>query len=84
MVGFEALPIVPKRRIEAPAAGDWLDTGADRIAIGKSGAGRAQLRRVIGHALFEAGHRALHARTTALVRRLRGRAPRGPLTPRPP
>jgi DNA replication protein DnaC len=35
-----ALPGVPRRRIEALAAGDWLETGANLIAIGNSGAGK--------------------------------------------
>lgn len=37
---FKALPSVPKARIEALAAGDWVETGANLIAIGNSGAGK--------------------------------------------
>jgi hypothetical protein len=37
---FKALPSVPRARIEALAAGDWLETGANLIAIGNSGAGK--------------------------------------------
>ena len=37
---FKALPSVPRARIEALAAGDWIETGANLIAIGNSGAGR--------------------------------------------
>ena len=36
---FKALPTVPRGRIEALAAGDWIDSGANLIAIGNSGAG---------------------------------------------
>ena len=67
---FKALPRVPRRRIEALAAGDWLETGANLIAIGNSGAGKTHLLCAIGHALIEAGHRVLYTRTTDLVQRL--------------
>ena len=40
---FKALPNVPKKRIEALAAADWLETGANLIAIGNSGAGKTQV-----------------------------------------
>ena len=52
---FKALPSVPRARIEALAAGDWLETGANLIAIGNSGAGKTHLLCAIGHALVEAG-----------------------------
>ena len=43
---FKALPNVPKKRVEALAAGDWLEAGANLIAIGNSGsATRAPARR---------------------------------------
>ena len=32
---FKALPKVPRKRIEALAAGDWLETGANLIASGQ-------------------------------------------------
>jgi len=67
---FAALPHVPRRRIEALAAGDWLETGTNLIAIGNSGAGKTHLICAIGHALVEAGHRVLYTRTTDLVQRL--------------
>ena len=67
---FKALPKVPRKRIEALAAGDWLETGANLIAIGNSGAGKTHLLCAIGHALIEAGHRVLYTRTTDLVQRL--------------
>jgi DNA replication protein DnaC len=67
---FAALPSVPRRRIEALAAGDWLETGANLIAIGNSGAGKTHLVCAIGHALIEAGRRVLYTRTTDLVQRL--------------
>ena len=50
---FKALPSVPRRRIEALAAGDWLETGANLIAIGNSGAGKTHLLCAIGHALID-------------------------------
>jgi DNA replication protein DnaC len=65
-----ALPGVPRRRIEALAAGDWLETGANLIAIGNSGAGKTHLLCAIGHALVEAGYRVLYTRTTDLVQGL--------------
>lgn len=67
---FKALPSVPRKRIEALAAGDWLDSGANLIAIGNSGAGKTHLLCAIGHALIEVGHRVLYTRTTDLVQRL--------------
>jgi DNA replication protein DnaC len=57
---FAALPSVPRRRIEALAAGDWLETGANLIAIGNSGAGkmdRCQSCRHRGAVLIVAGDR---------------------------
>jgi DNA replication protein DnaC len=67
---FAALPSVPRRRIEALAAGDWLETGANVIAIGNSGAGKTHLLCSVGHALIEAGYRVLYTRTTDLVQKL--------------
>ena len=54
---FKALPAVPRARIEALAAGDWIETGANLIAIGNSGAGKTHLLCAIGHALVETGRR---------------------------
>lgn len=67
---FKALPSVPRARIEALAAGDWIETGANVIAIGNSGAGKTHLLCAIGHALVEAGRRVLYTRTTDLVQKL--------------
>jgi DNA replication protein DnaC len=67
---FKSLPSVPRKRIEALAAGDWVETGGNLIAIGNSGAGKTHLLCAIGHALIEAGHRVLYTRTTDLVQRL--------------
>lgn len=67
---FAALPSVPRRRIEALAAGDWLDGGANLIAIGNSGAGKTHLLCAVGHALIETGRRVLYTRTTDLVQKL--------------
>ena len=67
---FKALPSVPRRRIEALAAGDWLETGANLIAIGNSGAGKTHVLCAIGHALIETGWRVLYTRTTDLVQKL--------------
>jgi DNA replication protein DnaC len=67
---FTALPSVPRRRIEALAAGDWLETSANLLAIGNSGAGKTHLLCAIGHALVEAGYRVLYTRTTELVQKL--------------
>ena len=67
---FKALPSVPRARVEALAAGDWLETGANLIAIGNSGAGKTHVLCAIGHALVEAGKRVLYTRTTDLVQKL--------------
>lgn len=67
---FKAVPNLPRARIEALAAGDWLETGANLIAIGNSGAGKTHLLCAIAHALVEAGRRVLYTRTTELVQRL--------------
>lgn len=67
---FKALPGVPRARIAALAAGDWLETGANLIAIGNSGAGKTHLLCAVGHALVEAGRRVLYTRTTDLVQKL--------------
>ena len=67
---FDALTTVPRRRIEALAAGDWIDAGHNLVAIGNSGAGKTHILAAVGHALIEAGYRVLYARTTELVQRL--------------
>ena len=54
---FKALPIPPRARVAALAAGDWLEGGGNLIAIGNSGTGKTQILCAIGHALVEAGHR---------------------------
>ena len=76
---FKALPGIPRARIEALAAGDWLETGANLIAIGNSGAGKTHLLCAIAHALVEAGRRVLYTRTTDLAPEAPGR----PARPRP-
>jgi len=67
---FKALPGVPRARVEALAAGDWIETGANLIAIGNSGAGKTHLLCAVGHALVEGGRRVLYTRTTDLVQKL--------------
>ena len=67
---FKALTSVPRARIEALAAGDWVETGANLIAIGNSGAGKTHVLCAVGHALVEAGKRVLYTRTTDLVQKL--------------
>lgn len=67
---FKALPSVPRARVEALAAGDWIETGANLIAIGNSGADKTHLLCAVGHALVEAGRRVLYTRTTDLVQKL--------------
>jgi len=59
-----------RRRIEALAAGDWIDSGTNLIAIGNSGAGKTHVLCAIGHTLIEAGFRVLYTRTTDLVQKL--------------
>jgi len=60
---FKALPGVTRPRIEALAAGDWVETGANLIAIGNSGTGKSHVLCAIGHALVEAGNRVLYTST---------------------
>ena len=67
---FKAIPSLPRARIQALAAGDWIETGANLIAIGNSGAGKTHLLCAVGHALVEAGKRVLYTRTTDLVQKL--------------
>ena len=67
---FKALPGVSKARIEALAAGDWIETGANLIAIGNSGAGKTHVLCAIGHALVETGRRVLYTSTTEMVQKL--------------
>jgi DNA replication protein DnaC len=66
----KVIPSIPRARIEALAAGDWLETGANLIAIGNSGAGKTHLLCAVAHALVEAGRRVLYTRTTDLVQKL--------------
>ena len=67
---FKAIPTLSEPHIKALAAGDWLETGANLIAIGNSGAGKTHLICAIGHALIETGYRVLYTRSTDLVQRL--------------
>ncbi|MDT8857747.1 IS21-like element helper ATPase IstB [Paracoccaceae bacterium Fryx2] len=67
---FKALPTLPRARIEALAAGDWLEGGGNLIAIGNSGTGKTHILCAIGHALIERGHRVFYTRTSDLVQRL--------------
>ena len=67
---FKALPTLPRARVEALAAGDWLEGGGNLIAIGNSGTGKTHILCAIGHAMVEAGHRVFYTRTSDLVQRL--------------
>jgi DNA replication protein DnaC len=67
---FKAIPGIPRARVEALAAGDWIETGANLIVIGNSGAGKTHVLCAIGHALIEGGRRVLYTRTTDLVQKL--------------
>ena len=67
---FEAMPSLPKAHIQALAAGDWIDRGANLIAIGNSGTGKSHILCAIGHALIETGYRVLYTRTGDLVQNL--------------
>ncbi|MEO1455933.1 MAG: IS21 family transposase, partial [Pseudomonadota bacterium] len=69
-IDFKALSGVPRARVEALAAGDWIDTGANLVAIGNSGAGKTHVLCACGHALVEAGRRVFYTRTTDLVQKL--------------
>jgi DNA replication protein DnaC len=40
---FKALPSLPRARVKALAAGDWLDGGGNLIAIGNSGTGKTHV-----------------------------------------
>jgi DNA replication protein DnaC len=74
---------LPRPRVEALTAGDWLESGGNLIAIGNSGTGKTQVSmagRVRCHGevivescladVIEAGHRVLYTRTSDLVQRL--------------
>jgi hypothetical protein len=52
-----------RARIKALTAGDWVETGANLIAIGNSGTGKSHVLCAIGHALVEAGNRVLYTST---------------------
>lgn len=67
---FKTLPGVTRARIEALAAGDWVETGANLIAIGNSGTGKTHVLSAVGYALVEAGKRVLYTSTTDIVQRL--------------
>ena len=64
-----------RARVEALAAGDWVETGANLIAIGNSGTGKSHVLCAIGHALLEAGKRVLYTSTTDMVSDAPGRPP---------
>ena len=74
---FKAIPSMPRARIEALAAGDWIETGTNLIAIGNSGAGKTHLLCAEGHALVEVGKRVLYTRTTDLVQKLQAASDNG-------
>ncbi len=65
---FHAIPGVPRTRVEALAAGDWIETVANIIVIGNSGAGKTHLLCAIGHALVETGRAVGSARNLDLGR----------------
>lgn len=67
---FKALPGVTRAQIEALAAGDWVETGANLMAIGNSRTGKSHVLCAIGHALVEAGRRVLYTSTTDMVQKL--------------
>lgn len=67
---FKVLPKLPQARVEALAAGDWLDKGGNLIAIGNSGTGKTHVLCAVGHALVEAGYRVFYTRTSDLVQKL--------------
>lgn len=67
---FAAVPEVSKARAHALAAGDWLASAGNLLAIGNAGSGKTHLMAAIGHALIEAGYRVLYSRTTDMVQRL--------------
>jgi DNA replication protein DnaC len=74
---FEAVPMISKAHVMAICAGDsWIDKGANLILIGGPGGGKTHLASAIGLALVENGWRVLFARTSDLVQKLQGRAPR--------
>ena len=68
---FASVPSLRKAHVLALAGGDaWLDQGANILLFGPPGVGKTHLSAALGHALVEAGHRVLFARTTDLVQRL--------------
>lgn len=68
---FAAVPSVSKAQISSLAEGDgWLGKGANLLLFGPPGVGKSHLVAGLGHALIDAGHRVLFARTGDLVQRL--------------
>ena len=68
---FAAVPSVSKAQIGSLAEGDgWLGKGANLLLFGPPGVGKTHLVAGLGHALIDAGHRVLFARTGELVQRL--------------
>ena len=68
---FEAVPMVSKAQVMAPASGDaWLEKGANILLFGPPGGGKSHLSAALGLALVESGWRVLFARTTDLVQQL--------------
>ena len=68
---FAAVPMIGRARVTALAQGDgWLATGTNILAFGPPGVGKTHLASALGHALVDAGHRVLFARTTDLVQQL--------------
>lgn len=68
---FAAVPMISKARILALAEGDsWLAKGTNILCFGPPGVGKTHLASALGHALIDAGHRVLFARTTELVQSL--------------
>ena len=74
---FEAVPMISKAQVSALCAGDgWLEKGANLLLFGPPGGGKSHLASAIGLALVEKGWRVLFTRTSDLVQKTAGRAPR--------
>ena len=63
---FEAVPVVSKAQVIAPAAGDaWPNHGANLLlCFGPAGGGNSHLAAALGFALVENGWRVLFTRIT--------------------
>jgi len=67
---FKALPTLPRARVEALAASDWLEGGGNLIALGPSGTGKTHVALGLGLAACQKGMSVSFTTAVALVNEL--------------